>query len=76
MSPLELALTTLAEVTTTELHRTNDSKGMKALKIDANDGGHIASLTRINIEKKLGKPVITSENAIDFKEQQKIETKM
>jgi len=67
MSPLELALTTLAEVTTTELHRTNDSKGMRALKIDAHDGGEIASITRKNIEKKLGKSVITSENAIDFK---------
>ena len=33
MSPLELALTTLAEVTTTELHRTNDSQGMRALKM-------------------------------------------
>lgn len=30
MSPMELALTTLAEVTTTELHRTNDSHGMRA----------------------------------------------
>ena len=66
MSPLELALTTLAEVTTTELHRTNDSKGMRALKIDAHDGGEIASITRKNIEKKLGKSVITSSNATDF----------
>lgn len=69
MSPLELALTTLAEVTTTELHRTNDSKGMRALKVDAHDGGEIASITRKNIEKKLGKSVITSSNATDFKNQ-------
>lgn len=69
MSPLELALTTLAEVTTTELHRTNDSKGMRALKTDAHDGGEIASITRKNIEKKLGKSVITSSNATDFKNQ-------
>lgn len=69
MSPIELALTTLAEVTTTELHRTNDSQGMKALRIDAQDGGEIASVTRKNIEKKLGKSVITNQNAIDFKKQ-------
>lgn len=76
MSPIELALTTLAEVTTTELHRTNDSYGMNALKNDANTGGHIASITRKNIEKELGKPVITSENAIDFQNKQdKIENK-
>lgn len=75
MSPIELALTTLAEVTTTELHRTNDSQGMKALKNDAGTGGHIASITRKNIEKELGKSVVTSENAIDFQNKKKIESK-
>ena len=66
MSPLELALTTLAEVTTTELHRTNDSQGMDELMIDAHDGGDIASITRKNIEQKIKKSVVTSENAINF----------
>ncbi len=75
MSPLELALTTLAEVTTTELHRTNDSKGLKALKVDAHDGGEIAAITRHNIEKKIGKPVVTSKNAIDFKNKKEIDRK-
>ena len=73
MSPIELALTTLAEGTTTELHRTNDSIGMTELKKDAHDGGEIASITRKNIEAKTGRPVVTSQNAIDFKE--KIELK-
>lgn len=67
MSPLELALTTLAEVTTTELHRTNNSQGLKELKTDAHDGGEIASITRKNIETKTRKPVVTSQNAINFK---------
>lgn len=75
MSPLELALTTLAEVTTTELHRTNDSQGLNALKIDAHDGGEVAAITRINIEKRIRKPVVTSKNAIDFKNTKEIETK-
>ena len=75
MSPMELALTTLAEVTTTELHKANDSQGMKALKIDAQDGGEIASITRKNIEKKIGKSVVTSENAIDFKSKKEIASK-
>lgn len=66
MSPLELALTTLAEVTTTELHKTNDSKGMRALKNDANTGGSIAGNTRRDIEKQIGKKVVTSENSLDF----------
>lgn len=75
MSPMELALTTLAEVTTTELHKANDSQGMRALKNDAGTGGHIASITRRNIEKELGKSVVTSENAIDFQVKNKIEAK-
>lgn len=64
MSPLELALTTLAEVTTTELHKTNDSYCLNELKIDAHDGGEIAAITRKNIEEKIGKPVVTKENAL------------
>lgn len=75
MSPLELALTTLAEVTTTELHRTNDSQGMVELKADAHDGGEVAAITRKNIEKRIGKSIVTSENAIDFKNKKQIETK-
>jgi len=67
MSAMELALMTLAEVTTTEIHKTNDSYGLKKLKQDAHDGGEIASITRKNIETKLGKPVVTSENAKAFR---------
>lgn len=75
MSPLELALTTLAEVTTTELHKTNDSYGITELKFDAHEGGEIAATTRKNIENKIGKPIVTSENAIDFKSKKQIYTK-
>lgn len=77
MSPLELVLTALAEVTTTELHRSNDSQGMRELKRDARDGGNIASVTRRNIEIKTKKTVVTSQNALDFqnKKSQKIENK-
>lgn len=71
MSAMKLALMTLAEVTTTEIHRTNDSQGMKELKEDAKDGGEIASITRKNIERKLGKTVVTSKNAKDFKTDKK-----
>ena len=67
MSAMELALMTLAEVTTTEIHKSNDSQGMQELKKDAHDGGEIASITRKNIEEKLGKPVVTSENANKFR---------
>lgn len=66
MSSLELALITLAEATTTELHKTNDSQGVKELKKDAKKGGNIASVTRKNIEKSIKRPIVTSQNAQDF----------
>lgn len=67
MSAMELALMTLAEVTTTEIHKNNNSQGVNNLKKDAKQGGSIAGDTRKNIEKQLGKPVLTSENAKDFR---------
>ncbi len=75
MSAMELALMTLAEVTTTELHKSNDSQGMAELRIDAQDGGEIASVTRRNIEKKIGKKVVTAENALDFTSKREIDNK-
>lgn len=74
MSAMELALMTLAEVTTTEIHKANDSYGLKKLQQDAHDGGKIASVTRENIEKKLGKSVVTSENAKDFRKNKKFKS--
>ena len=72
MSPVELVLTALGEVTTTELHRVRDSQGMNELMTDAYDGGEIASITRKNIETKTGRSVLTSQNAIDFKKEEEL----
>lgn len=51
MSNLELALITLAEATTTEIHKTNDLQDVKELRKDSKQGGNIAFVTRKNIEK-------------------------
>lgn len=75
MSAMELALITLAEVTTTEIHKTNDSRGLTKLKKDAKQGGDIAGVTRTNIEKQLGKSVITTENALTFRKKKTLKTK-
>lgn len=64
MSNLELVLNMLAEVTTTELHKGRDSKGMPELKRDANDGGGIAGNTRKEIERKSGKKVLRKKNEL------------
>ncbi len=51
---------------------TNDSHGFNELQKDAQDGGEIASVTRKNIEAKIGKPVVTKENAKDFRKTKNI----
>jgi prophage antirepressor-like protein len=52
----------LAEATTTRLHRDRDTKGVEPLKKDAREGGEVAGSTRRDIEKRTGKPVVTSDN--------------
>lgn len=76
MSAMELALMTLAEVTTTEIHKTNNSQGVDELQGDAKKGGSIAGITRKNIEKQLGKPVVTSQNANDFRKNRLFKNKI
>lgn len=62
MTDIELILTMLAEATTTKLHRDRDSKGFEPLKKDAQEGGAVAGSARKDIEKRSGKPVVSSEN--------------
>ena len=62
MTDIELILTMLGEATTTKLHRDRDSKGFEPLKKDAQEGGAVAGSTRRDIEKRSGKPVVSSEN--------------
>ncbi len=62
MTDIELILTMLGEATTTKLHRDRDSKGLEPLKKDAQEGGAVAGSTRRDIEKRSGKPVVTSDN--------------
>jgi len=65
MTDIELILTMLAEATTTKLHQDRDTLGFEPLKKDAMEGGAVAGRTRRDIEKRAGKPVVTSGN---FKE--------
>ena len=65
MTDIELILTMLGEATTTKLHRDRDSQGLEPLQKDAQEGGAVAGSTRRDIEKRSGKPVVTSDN---FKE--------
>ena len=50
----------LGERSTTEIHRTENSKGLPKLKADAKAGGDIAGGARKSLEKRLGRPIVTS----------------
>lgn len=71
MDDMELILIMLGEATTTRFTRERDSRRFPKLKEDAKDGGDIAGDTRKNIEKKLGKSVVSEENYLDKPEGKK-----
>ncbi|MDD2785576.1 MAG: Bro-N domain-containing protein [Patescibacteria group bacterium] len=72
MDDFELILTMLGERTTTEIHRTKNSEGLPELKDDARAGGQIAGTTRKQIERKIGKSVISPNNFLNRKERKKL----
>ena len=63
MTNTELALNLLAEVSTTELSRMQQPKGYGETKKVTISGGEIAGNARKELERKLGKTVISSSNA-------------
>ena len=62
MGDFELIFTMLGERATTEIHRTEDSSGVPKLREDAKAGGDIAGNARKELEKKLGKALVTKDN--------------
>ena len=62
MDDFELIFTMLGERSTTEIHRTEDSQGINKLKSDAKAGGDIAGNARKQLEKRLGRSVVTKNN--------------
>lgn len=64
MSNLELVLNMLAEVSTTEISKEKQPKGLDENKDIARKGGNAAKQARLEIEKQTGKPIVTTKNAI------------
>ena len=62
MDDFELIFNMLGERATTEIHRTEDSKGVSKLKSDARAGGSIAGGARKKLEKRLGRSVVSKGN--------------
>ncbi|MBI4651798.1 Bro-N domain-containing protein [Candidatus Desantisbacteria bacterium] len=71
MDDFELIFTMLGERSTTEIHRNENSQGIKKLKADANAGGSIAGNARKALEKRLKRPIVSGNNYLTEKESQK-----
>jgi hypothetical protein len=62
MDDFELIFTMLGERSTTEIHRQENSNGVPKLKQDARRGGRVAGNARKELEKELGRPIVSKEN--------------
>lgn len=72
MTDLELILTMLGEASTTQISSDRDSKGFKALKQDAMEGGEVAGKTRKDIEKRTRKKVVAKTNYLIKRKKKKL----
>ena len=71
MNEAELIFTALAELSTRQIAESIQSTGFEENKIPAKKGGKIAKDARKALEQKTGKSVITNENFLPRKEEQK-----
>ena len=62
MSEAELIFTALAELSTRQIAESIEATGMKENKVAGKKGGGIARKTRLELETKTGKKVVTGEN--------------
>ncbi len=67
MTDIEVALADLGEIATRELAKEHKPLGLEQNKIVAKMGGHAARVARDDIEKNLGRSVISKDNALPYK---------
>jgi len=77
MSDIEVVLADLGEIATRELAKEHKPLGLEQNKKIAKMGGSAAKAARDNLEKNLGKSVITKENSLnyEYKKENLIENK-
>jgi hypothetical protein len=72
MDDFELIFTMLGEKSTTEIHKTENSYGKEKLKKDAGRGGRIAGIARTELEKEIGRKIVSKKNFLARKKTTKI----
>jgi hypothetical protein len=71
MDDFELIFNMLGERSTTEIHRQEKSEGVVKLKHDAHRGGRVAGNARKELEKELGRSVVSKKNFLQKPEDKK-----
>lgn len=66
MTNVELALNTLAEASATELSQKANPKGFRENAQVAKGGGSVAKAARNQLEKQLGRSIISKQKASDY----------
>ena len=66
MTDVEIALTDLGEIATRQLTKEYKPYGLQENKKMAKRGGNIPKITRDNLEKELGRMVVTKENTLNY----------
>ncbi len=68
MSDLELVLTMLAEASTADISKVEKPQGFSESQKVARRGGKVAGVARQALEVETGKPVVTAQNAENFRQ--------
>lgn len=66
MTDVEVALANLGEIAARELAKEHKPYGLKENREIAKKGGHVAKVAREDMEKELGKSVVSKENALNY----------
>lgn len=67
MTDIEIVLTDLGEVVTRELAKEHKPNGLNENKRIARLGGYAAKVAKDDIEKNLGKTVVSKKNSLEYK---------
>ena len=71
MNDWELILNMVGEKATTDITIAKDAKSFPELKHTAKEGGDIAKNTRMELEQKIGKPIVSTESYVHLMEEKK-----
>lgn len=67
MTDLEILLADIGETATRELAKKHKPQGLSQNRKVAKDGDEVANNTRKDLESKLGAPIVTNQNALNYK---------